>query len=95
MMIHFLILYAVPNGLSVHGAAAMVIARRAMEIEESLPSTMRIWHPHRASLSIQRPDCLRRKATVEPGWTGWWELHKAMHGSTGGGKVYPIYWETT
>jgi IS605 OrfB family transposase len=72
-------LHAVPNGLSVHGAAAMVIARRAMEIEESLPSTMRIWHPHRAPLSIQRPDCLRRKATVEPAWTGWWELQKAVH----------------
>jgi ABC-type arginine transport system permease subunit len=45
-------LHAVPNGLSVHGAAAMTIARRAMGIEEILPATMRVWQPHGAPLPV-------------------------------------------
>ena len=63
--------HAVPLGLTVHGAAAMVIARTAMGVEETLPSIMRVWHNSQTPLTMQRPECLRRKAPVDPAWEGW------------------------
>jgi IS605 OrfB family transposase len=72
-------LHAVPNGLSVHGAAAMAIARRAMGIEEILPATMRVWQPHGAPLPVSRPNCLQSKASVDPAWEGWKEVLNAVH----------------
>jgi IS605 OrfB family transposase len=72
-------LHAVPNGLSVHGGAAMAIARRAMGIEEILPATMRVWQPHGAPLTMSRPECLQSKASVDPAWEGWPEVLKAVH----------------
>ena len=71
-------LHAVPNGLTVHAAAAMSIARRAMAVEETLPERMRVWFSGRSPLSIERPSCLLSKAAVEPRWMGWVKLSKAV-----------------
>jgi IS605 OrfB family transposase len=71
-------LHAVPNGLTVHGSAAMSIARRAMSVEETLPERLRVWMSGRRPLAMERPQSLRRKAAVEPLWQGWMELSKAV-----------------
>jgi IS605 OrfB family transposase len=71
--------HAVPNGVSVHGGAAMAIARRAMALQEVIPARMRLFNNGRRPLLIKRPDSLRSKAWVDPWWTGWRDLAKAVH----------------
>jgi IS605 OrfB family transposase len=71
--------HAVPEGLTVHGGAAMAIARRAMAFEEVIPARLRLCNNGRRPLLIKRPDSLRSKAWVDPWWMGWRELAKAVH----------------
>jgi hypothetical protein len=71
--------HAVPEGLTVHDGAAMAIARRAMALEEVIPARMRLSNNGRRPLLIKRPDSLRSKAWVDPWWTGWQDLAKAVH----------------
>jgi IS605 OrfB family transposase len=80
-------IHAVPTGLTVHGAAAMVIARRAMSVEEEIPERMRVHVFGRAPRTMERPLSLRRKATVEPLWSGWAELASAVHAAQAEGKT--------
>jgi IS605 OrfB family transposase len=72
-------LHAVPLGLTVHGAAALSIARRAMKVEETIPAVMRVALPRCKTSAIMRPSDLRSKATVETWWPGWRSLANAVH----------------
>ena len=82
-------IHAVPHGLTVHAAAAMAIARRGMAVEETIPQQMRVWCPGRAPRTMERPSALRRKGAVEPPWSGWSVLAKAVHAAQAEGKVKP------
>jgi IS605 OrfB family transposase len=72
-------LHAVPKGLTIHGAAALAIARRGMGCEETIDDRLRIWRQRRKPLAIKRPTDLRSKASVNPYWPGWKSLANAVH----------------
>ena len=65
--------------LTIHGAAAVAIARRAMKVAETLPKVLRLWRQRQKPLAIARPSDLQSKATVNPYWPGWKSLSEAVH----------------
>jgi IS605 OrfB family transposase len=71
--------HAVPKGLTVHGAAAMVIARRAMSVEETVPTDgIRLWISGQKPQSLEIPVGLRSKALDRSSTTVWKGLSAAV-----------------
>jgi IS605 OrfB family transposase len=71
--------HAVSNGLTVHGAAAMVIARRAMSVEETVPTYgIRLWISGQKPQSLEIPEGLRSKALDRSSTTVWKGLSAAV-----------------
>ncbi len=78
------VLHAVPNGLTVHGAAAMAIARRALAVEEKVPTNgIQLWMPGQKPLSLEIPVDLRSKALEQSSATVWKGLVAAVRVARG------------
>jgi IS605 OrfB family transposase len=78
------VLHAVPNGLTVHGAAAMAIARRGSAVEEKVPTDgIQLWMPGQKPLSLEIPVDLRSKALEQSSAMVWKGLVAAVRVARG------------